>query len=219
MYKRTKFILLLFIIPVSIYAGKLHIGGDIGYRSGLSFQAKGIISGLSKDLPFQLRMAASYTAVDPGNALDARHIFINNNSNGTPEKEGQVWDIRLDFLYPVNWFSLKNAYFFAGPRYSWFTGRFDFVGGNEDFEIYSDSWGLGAGLETQYAINNKINLVLSAGLDFYHTDHMHGHDTTYYSDGETVNGREDYTYQDADKAVNQPKFVPNISIGINYLID
>jgi len=47
---------------------------------------------------------------------------------------------------------------------------------------------------------------------------MHGHDTTYYSDGETVNGREDYTYDDADEAINQPKVVPNISIGINYLI-
>jgi len=217
MQKRCQLIV-LFLIPVFIYGGNLHVGADIGYRSGLSFQARTILSNLSRDVPFKLRLAATYSSIDPGKSLDARHIFINNNSNGTPEKEGWVWDVRFDFLYPVNWFSLKNAYFFAGPRYSWFTGRFDFVGGNEDFDIYSDAWGLGAGLETHYPLSKKINLVISAGLDFYHSDHMHGHDTTYYSDGETVNGREDYTYDDADEAINQPKVVPNISIGINYLI-
>lgn len=158
----------------------------------------------------------SYNSTDPDKAWAARRIFINNNTGGTPEKNGWFWDTRLDFLYPVHWLSLKRAYFYAGPRYTWFTGRFEFVGGNEDFDVYSDAWGLGAGLEAHFAINNKIDFVLGAGLDFYSTDHMHGHDTTYYSDGETVNGREDYTYDDADEAINQPKFVPTISIGINY---
>ena len=218
MIKVIKLIVLIFCIPAFMYAGNLHVGADVGYRNGLSFKAQGLISNLSKDIPFKMRLAATYSVVDPGNALDARHIFINNNSNGTPEKDGRVWDIRLDLLFPVSWFSMKNAYFFAGPRYSWFTGQFDFVNGNEDFEIYSDAWGIGGGLETHYAINTKIILVLSAGLDYYVTDHMHGHDTTYYSDGETVNGREDYTFDDADKAINQPKFVPSISIGINYLL-
>lgn len=213
----TKFISILLLLPLLTNAGNLHIGADIGFRSGLSLQANGVFSNFAKGFPFKVRAAVSYTSLDPGKPLAARHIFINNNSNGTPEKEGWIWDTRLDFLYPVKWFSLKNAYFFAGPRYSWFTGRFDFVGGNEDFDIISEAWGIGAGLQTHYAINNKIDLVLCAGLDYYITDHMHGHDTTYYADGEIVNGREDYTYDDANDAINQPTLVPNISIGINYL--
>jgi hypothetical protein len=212
------FILILFL-PFLSHASELHFGGKIGFRSGLSFQADATLSKLAKGFPFQIRGSAAYTSLDPGKPLAARRVFINNATNGTPEETSWMWDVRLDMLYPVKWFSLKEAYFFAGPRYSWFTGRFDFVGGNEDFDIYCDSWGLGAGLESHYSISKKVDLVLSAGLDYFITDYLHGHDTTYSSDGEIVNGRENYTYDDADEAINQPTFVPSFTIGVNYFFD
>ena len=214
--KNVKVLILLFFIPLFINAANWHIGSDIGYRTGLFFQAKGTVNNFAQDFPLQIRLAISYNSTDPGKAWAARQIFINDNQNGTPEKAGWFWDARLDFIYPVHWLSLKREYFYAGPRYYWFTGRFDFVGGNEDFDVYSDSWGIGAGLEAHFAMSNKIDFILGAGLDYYITDHMHGHDTTYYSDGEADNGREGYSYDDADDAINQPKLVPTISIGINY---
>jgi len=129
---------MVLLIPFAINATDLHLGTDIGFRSGFSFQVKSTVSNLAKGFPFQIRATAAYTWLDPGKPLAARRVFINNNTNGTPEEDGWFWDTRLDILYRVNWFSLKNAYFFAGPRYSWFTGRFDFVGGNEDLDFMQE---------------------------------------------------------------------------------
>ncbi|HHM02348.1 MAG TPA: hypothetical protein ENJ15_04990 [Caldithrix abyssi] len=207
-----------YIFPLFLQAGNFDFGADIAYRRGLSFQIDGTLSKISRALPFKLRIAAAYTSLDPGNPAAARRIFINNATNGTPEEEGWMWDVRFDVLYRVDWFSLKDAWLFAGPRYSWFTGRFDFVGGNEDFDIYCDQWGIGAGLQSNYPVSKKLNLVLSAGLDYYITDYLHGHDTTYHSNGEIYNGRENYNFKDADEAINQPTFVPKVAIGFSYLL-
>ena len=46
-------------------------------------------------------MNFGYTQLNPSDALDARHIFINDNTNGTPQKKGRIFDFRLDFLIPV----------------------------------------------------------------------------------------------------------------------
>ncbi len=217
MQRELKYIL-IFIFPVFLTAANLDLGGDIGYRSGFSLQVESTVSHISPHFPFKLRLAGAYTSLDPGNPAAARRIFINNATNGTPEESGWMWDVRFDVLYQVDWFSLKDAWFFAGPRYSWFTGRFDFVGGNEDFDIYCDQWGLGAGLQTNFALSRKLNLVFSAGLDYFITEYLHGHDTTYHSNGEIYNGRENYNFNDADEAINQPTFVPKISIGFSYLL-
>ena len=211
-------VLRMLIVPFTLQAGNLHIGGDLGYRSGLNLSVNGTIADLAKGFPFLIRTGISYTSLDPGNSAEARRIFINNATNGTPEKAGWIWDFRIDLLYHVNWFSLKNAYFFAGPRYAWFTGNFNYVGGNENFDVTSNEWGFGVGLETHYPISNNFNLILSAGLDYYGTDVLTGHDTSYNSDGEIINGRENYNYNDADSAINQPKFEPRLIIGFNYLI-
>ncbi len=218
MLQKLKYILLIILLPFLANAGNFHLQGDIGYRSGLSLQMGVMVSHFAKNFPLKFRIAGAYTSLDPGNPLAARRIFINNATNGTPEKSGRAVDLRFDLLYKVKWFALQNAYFFAGPRYSTFTATFDFVGGNEDFDINCDQWGFGAGLETNYAISNKINMVLSAGLDYFITDFIHGHDTTYYTNGEIYNGRENFTYNDADQAINQPKLLPKISIGFSYLL-
>jgi len=216
--KNFKYYLLLTIMPVFINAGNVYLGTDIGFRSGLAFQLNGTVSNFADDFPLQMRLGAAYTSIDPGNPWAARRIFINNATNGTPEESGWMMDVRFDLLYKVKWFSLKDAYFYAGPRYAWFTARFDFVGGNEDFDIVSDQWGFGVGLESRMKVSKNIQIVLNGALDYFFTDFLHGHDTSYYSDGEIVNGQEDFNYDDADRAINQPKMVPKISIGINYLL-
>ena len=59
-------------------------------------------------------------------------------------------------------------------------------------------------------------MVLGGGADYFFQGTLKGHDTAYSPDGDDVNPREDYTYDDADNAVNQPKFLGRFMIGINY---
>ena len=191
-------------------------GAFLGYYSGTGFEIYGMISDFARDFPLNARLGIGYTAINPGRAADARRIFINDATNGTPEKSGRSWDFRLDLLYQINLLSLKRAYFIAGPRHSRFTGNFKFIGGNEDFDITSHQWGFGAGLESYFAMSDKIDMVITGGLDYFFPARLTGHDTSYSPDGDNVNPRNDYDFDDADKAVGQPKFEPRLMFGFAY---
>lgn len=187
-----------------------------GYNGGFGFQGNGTISNFAKDFPLSARFGVGYTLLDPGKPLDARKIFINNATNGIPEESGWFWDLRMDLLYNIKLFSINKSFLFAGVRYSMFTANFKFIGGNEFFDVTSDQWGLGGGLESYFALGSNLDLVITAGADYYFSGTIKGHDTAYSPDGETINSREDYDYEDADNSVNQPKFLPRIMVGFNY---
>ncbi len=195
---------------------KLEAGVSLGYYSGMGFQVFGMISDFAKDFPLSARIGIGYTSVNPGKSAEARRIFINDATNGTPEKSGRTWDYRLDLLYKVNILSLKRAYALIGPRHAKFTGNFKYIGGNEDFDITGSQWGLGAGLESYFAMSNKIDLVITGGLDYYFNSRLTGHDTSYSPDGDNVNPRNDYVYKDADEAIGQPKLEPRLMFGFTY---
>ena len=61
----------------------------------------------------------------------------------------------------------------------------------------------------------SLDLIFSTGFDYYLNSTIEGHDTAYNSDGTAINGRNDYTYSDADQAINQPKIVPRAMVGFN----
>lgn len=189
-------------------------GAQVGYNDGVSFQLTGTVSNFAQDFPLSLRGSIDYTFLNPGNPLDARKIFINDNTNGTPEKDGHTWNLRLDFMLRTN-IIINNSFLFFGPRYSLFTGNFNFIGGNEFFNITTNQFGLGGGIETAFRMNNRMNLVLSAGADYFFNSDIAGHDTVYGPDGENINPR-NFTYKDADQAINQPKIEFRIMTGINY---
>lgn len=183
-----------------------------GYNSGFAIQAGGTAYGFAQGFPFGVRFAVGYTLSQPGNALQARKIFINDATNGTPEKRGRVWDYRIDLLYPLS----RTISVLGGVRFSAFTGNFRFVGGNEDFDVTSKQWGFGLGLEGEFRMNSRIDLVVSPSLDFYIPATLTGHDTSYSPGGENLNPRKDYAYKDADRAINQPKWVPRMMVGLAY---
>lgn len=189
-------------------------GLQAGYNGGLGFQATATMSNFAQDFPVSLRASVGYTFLNPGNPLDARRIFINDNTNGTPEKDGYAWDLRLDFIVRTNILTNNSSLYF-GPRYSMFTGNFNFIGGNEFFSVTSNQFGLGGGIETAFRINHRLNFVISAGADYFFDNNLAGHDTEYSPDGEDINPR-NYTYNDADDAINQPKVVVRLMTGINY---
>ena len=61
------------------------------------------------------------------------------------------------------------------------------------------------------------------GADYFFSSALTGHDTSYSPDNDNINARTDnendnieFTYKDADNAVNQPKIIPQIMIGLVY---
>jgi hypothetical protein len=192
------------------------VGFSLGHNGGPGVKIHGLISDFAQGFPLSAKVTIGYTSVNPGNAADARRIFINDATNGTPEQSGRTWDFRGDFLYKMKWFSPARTYIYAGVRYVSFLGNFKFIGGNEDFDVTSNQWGIGTGLEMYFPISARMDLVSTAGIDYFIASELQGHDTTYSPDGENINIQHDYTYTDADRAINQPTVEFLIMIGLNY---
>ncbi len=215
---------LIFTILSSVFAqenSKFAVGLKTGYNNGFGIQTNFTVYDLVQDTPFHLRLAIGYTDLNPGISADARRIFINNATNGTPEKKGQTLDYRMDFLIPFNF--LNDSFLEVGPRFSNFKGNFKYIGGNEDFDIVSNQWGFGVGAGNFFKINKRLELEISAGFDYFLATTLTGHDTSYSPDNENINPRDDnqndnveFTFDDADKAINQPKYTPHFMVGINY---
>lgn len=227
-----KSMLLLAFFSISLFSfsqktsnqdSKFTLGFFSGYNRGLAFNLNFTALKPIESLPLHFRFGLGYTSLDPGNSADARRIFINNATNGVPEEKGKSFDYRLDFMWKSNILNLEESYIVFGPRYSSFTANFNYIGGNEDFDVTSKQFGLGIGAETQFKISSKFNLVAAIGLDYFFNNTLKGHDTSYSPDDDNVNPREDnqnnntqFTYSDANKAIKQPSLMPRVLLGIVY---
>lgn len=195
---------------------KLSAGLILGSNGGFGAELYGTVSNLAQGMPMNFRFGVGYTKMEPGISADARRIFINDATNGVPEESGHKYDFKFDMLYPIHLFSLEQAYIYGGPRYSMFKANFKYIGGNEDFDVRSNQWGIGLGLESYFPVSPKMNLVLNTGFDYLKSSLLQGHDTSYDPSGITGNERNDYTYEDADAAINQPKFEIKAMLGLIY---
>ncbi len=204
------------VVAGAANAADFRAGLQVGYTGGVGAELNASVSDFAKGFPMALRFAVGYTSREPGNAADARQIFINDATNGTPEENGWFWDYRFDLMYPFGWGAVEKLFVVGGVRYAQFTGNFKFVGGNEDFDVTSSQWGLGLGLEGYFDISNRLEFMVGGGFDYFFDSALKGHDTEYSPDGDDVNPRNDYTYEDADEAINQPKFVGRALIGLSY---
>lgn len=197
------------------------LGLNTGYNRGFAVQLNATALQPLQSLPVQLRFGVGYNILDAGSSADARRVFINNATNGVPEEKAKSFDYRLDFLWSSNLLNLKEAYLVVGPRYSSYTANFKYVGGNEDFDVTSKQFGIGLGAESYFPISEKLNFVVAAGLDYFFNNTLQGHDTSYSPDNDNINPRNDnqnndeqFTYSDANDAVNQPNFMPRVLLGI-----
>lgn len=64
-------------------------------------------------------------------------------------------------------FSLAHAFAYGGVRHARFTGNYRFVGGNEDFDVRSNNWGIGGGLESHYRMSRRVDMAVTAGFDYF----------------------------------------------------
>ncbi len=183
-----------------------------GYSDGFGLDLNFAVRDFAQDFPFDIKLSAAYAFVEPGSAPDARRIFINNATNGVPEKSGHLLELRMDMQYKV--FGRNYVYF--GPRYAMFTANFNFVGGNENFDVTSNQLGVGVGVENYFRISSAFDLVFNFGYSLYFENTLYGHDTSYSPNGEDVNPRENYTYDDADNAIEQPDNNFNAKLGFSF---
>jgi len=195
---------------------QLSAGLTLGYNGGSGAQFDGRVNNLAAGFPMSMKLGLGFVKLDPGSSTDARRIFINDATNGIPEESGQRWDFRLDFMYPVELLGVQRSYVTFGPRYSRFKANFKYIGGNEDFDVKSNQWGFGTGVEGYFAVGHKVDFVLGAGYDYFPGATLSGHDTSYSPDGDDVNPRNDYTYDTADDAINQPKHNLRFQLGVSY---
>jgi hypothetical protein len=207
---------ILILISATVHAATYSTGVQIGYVGAPGVQANFQVSEFAQGLPLDLSLGLEFAAREAGSPTDARRIFINDATNGVPQESGQVWNFRLDMAYRLPFQSHSRLYLYGGPRYGSFTSNFKFIGGNEDFDVTSQQWGWGLGLEGLFAISPRMDFLLGGGFDQYFEGELKGHDTAYDPGGESVNGRADYTYEDADAAINQPKFTGRLLLGISY---
>jgi len=204
-------------------SSKTSVSIQTGYNRGYGLMGSFTIHRLAEGLNGNLRFSIGMNWMDPGIGLEARRVFINNNTNGTLEKEGKSYDFRVDYMTPTHILNLKNSYIVFGPRYSSFKATFDFVGGNEKFDVTTQQWGIGVGLDNYYKMNKQWDISFALGMDYFFDNTLTGHDTSYSPNGESTNPRNDnqngntpFTYDDADAAINQPKFMPRIMVGLLY---
>jgi hypothetical protein len=204
------------IAATAAEGAELSATGLLGYQQGFGIRATGEASGLVEGAPLGLSFSVAYVFMDPGDPAAARSIFINDATNGTPETSGQSWTIGLNAIWYFRVPGVENLGVVLGPRFSAFSGRFRYVGGNEDFNVTTDEWGIGTGVQCSVPLSPHWGIALSAGFDWYPWATLYGHDTSYSTSGVTVNGRNGYAWTDANAAVNQPQYVPSILIGVSW---
>ncbi len=195
------------------------VGGKLGYFNGIGGIAELSIYRRSISIPLAVHFGVGYfKQEDPGSATAARRIFINDNTGGNDniKEYGQNWLFIIDISLPV--YRKKDFIIraYGGARYVKYTAHFDYQGGNEAFDVYSNPWGVGLGLRMELPFSQNYTVGLDLGLDYYIPDTLSGHGNFYNPSNEDDNPRDDYTYSDADNAVNQPKYSPKAVLYIQY---
>lgn len=211
--------MLSFLIQTS-FAKKLYLGGDVAYYNGGALSLKTSYLNLSPNLPIGVSGGFGYSyQSNPGDANDARKIFINDATGGTVEENGNFYYFFLNLNYKV--YEKRKIKFlaYAGLRYMVYHAHFSFIGDNEEFEIKTRGIGYGLGMESHVPINRNTFLSINLGLDYYPKYRLDGHSKYYYNpDGKDDNPRDGYSYSDADAAINQPKVLLDLRIGLNFKV-
>jgi len=190
-------------------------GLSLGLDGGMGAQGSVTAYDFAEGFPFSARASVGLLQADAGDPLLARQVFVNNNTNGTPQTTARRWDLRLDLRRQIHGPSrLQGAWAYFGPRYSMYRATYTYVGGNEVFDVTTNQWGVGGGFETLYPMGGVINLSIDFGLDAYANGDFVGHDSVYSPSNANTNPKGTFTYASADQAVNQPRLAPRFMVGI-----
>ncbi len=196
-------------------AADLSVGVAGGWQGGGVLRLGASATNVWRGVPLSFELGVGHAFIDPGDPAAARRVFINENTDGTPEESGGVWDFRADAVWRLKLWGMKDLGAVLGVRYSRYAGRFKYVGGNEDFTISSNAWGVGLGARAAWPVGKRLSVTAALGLDWFPRQKLYGHDASYTSNN-VNNGREDFTWSDADAAVNQPWLLPSLLVGMSW---
>ncbi len=195
-----------------------------GYYDGPSVSGTFGLADIFQTVPVGAEIELGYSWTRTGDAALARDVFINQADNGDEDAQasGGVLDLGLNATYPLNQsYGPVKFSVYGGPRYSRWDMRYEYVGGNEDFDVVAHSWGLGGGVRGVMPLGKNFSAVMQLGLDYYFPTSIYGHDATYYPNNSNINARNDgagytYTYADATNATTVPRLRPRVMIGIQF---
>lgn len=192
---------------------------EAGTMNGLGFTAGYGLHDISTRLPLGFDIFAGYVfQSDPGNAVDARKIFINDATGGNNNivESGSTFFFGVDLLYPLLRKSIFELNIAAGPRYSTYAAFFDYQGGNEAFKVYSNAWGFGVGFKSFVALGDHFLIGLETTVEYFFNTQLKGHGFFYNANNQDDNPRNNYRYGDADAAINQPLLYPRVQLILGY---
>lgn len=212
---------IIFLFPISLFSLQLYQEVALGYYDDLGATLGLRVEDSSSNFPFFLqgRIGAIYQ-MDPGKAEDARQIFINDNQGGNIEEYGLSYMVSLDFGWKIQLKESLQLELFASGILNHYEAHFAFIGNNEAFTVKTTALGIGIGGSLRVALSDsRSSLILKGGLEYFPKSQIDSHGTYFYTpDGEDDNPRNDYTYENADEAINQPVFRPYVQIGILFPI-
>ena len=190
--------------------------GDLG--ASLAFR----VESPSPDIPFFIQGKGAYAYQNnPGNATEARKIFINDNTGGNIEKYGESYlaGVDLGWSLPLENRQASLEVTLSG-LWNYYMAHFSFIGNNESFTVKSSGFGAGLGAAVRLPVSGGVNsLILKGGAEYFPKSQLDAHGTYFYTpDGDDDRPRNDYTYEDADSAVNQPEFRVYLLLGLLYRI-
>lgn len=213
--------LLIIVFPVSIYAVQLYQEFAVGYYNDLGVTLGLRVEDSNSEFPFflQARIGSIYQ-IEPGNAEEARKIFINDNQGGNIQEFGLSYLTSIDFGWKIQ---LKNALQLElniSGLVNHYEAHFAFIGNNEAFTVKSTTLGIGIGGSLRIGFSeSRTSVLIKGGLEYFPKSRIDSHGTFFYTpDGSDDNPRNDYTYEDADEAIFQPCLRPYIQIGILFPI-
>ncbi|MDH5719119.1 MAG: hypothetical protein OEZ13_00720 [Spirochaetia bacterium] len=202
----------------SVFGKSLSFGPSVGHWGSTGGTLEISLLDLHKNFPLGFILGAGYfNQSNPGNAEDARKIFINDNTGGVIQEEGNIYIGFFDVTYPI--YKTKGFAFriTAGPRYVKHIADFAFLGDNEVFAITSAAYGAGSSIRLDFDLSKYFLLKFSTGYDIFQKTQLGGHGEFYYEpDSTDDNPRGDYTYADADEAIFQPDKYFRILLGVEY---
>ena len=219
--RKIIFITTFLFISLSLFAlepyHEISVGyyGDAGVSIALRLEEK------SQDFPFFIQARGGYSyQIDPGNATDARQIFINDNTGGNIEKYGESYLTALDLGWNWKAFERLSLEFTLSGLWNYYSAHYSFIGNNESFTVTTTPFGLGAGVALHIPISDSSSSILiKGGGEYFPKAQLDAHGTYYYTpDGEDARPRNDYTYEEADAAVNQPSLRGFVQIAFLYTI-
>lgn len=192
---------------------------EAGTMNGFGLTAGFGLHKLTANFPIGFDFSGGYVfQSDPGNAVDARKIFINDATGGNNNivESGSAFFLGIDALYPIVRRSFVELNFAAGPRYSSYAAFFDYQGGNEAFKVYSNAWGFGVGFKTFIPLGEHFLIGLETTVEYFFNTQLKGHGFFYNATNTDDNPRNNYRYADADAAINQPLFYPRVQLLLGY---